>query len=60
VDTAEVYGGGRSEELIGRAIRDQPDVMVFTKVASAPRGTGYEPKNVRRAQRGAFDASVGG
>lgn len=49
VDTAEVYGKGRSEELIGLAIRDRPDVMTFTKVASRPRGTGFEPKNVRRA-----------
>jgi aryl-alcohol dehydrogenase-like predicted oxidoreductase len=49
VDTAEIYGNGRSEELIGRAIRDRPDVMVFTKVASAPRGTGYEPLSIRRA-----------
>ena len=48
-DTAEIYGGGRSEELIGRGIRGKPDVMVFTKVASAPRGTGYEPASVRRA-----------
>ncbi len=49
VDTAEIYGSGRSEELIGQATQDWPDVMVFTKVASAPRGTGYEPASVRRA-----------
>jgi aryl-alcohol dehydrogenase-like predicted oxidoreductase len=49
VDTAEIYGSGRSEELIGRAIRDRPEIMVSTKVASAPRGTGYEPGNIRRA-----------
>jgi len=49
VDTAEIYGSGRSEELIGRAIRDRPEVMVSTKVASAPRGTGYEPRSIRRA-----------
>jgi aryl-alcohol dehydrogenase-like predicted oxidoreductase len=49
LDTAEIYGDGRSEELIGRAIEGRPDVMTFTKVASAPRGTGFEPANVRRA-----------
>jgi aryl-alcohol dehydrogenase-like predicted oxidoreductase len=49
VDTAEMYGKGRSEELIGLAIRNRPDVMTFTKVASAPRGSGFEPENVRRA-----------
>ncbi len=49
LDTAEIYGRGRSEELIGRAIEGRPDVMTFTKVASAPRGTGFEPANVRSA-----------
>lgn len=54
VDTAEIYGHGRSEELIGRAIQGKPDVMTFTKVASAPRGTGFEPANVRRAAEGSL------
>jgi aryl-alcohol dehydrogenase-like predicted oxidoreductase len=55
VDTAEVYGSGRSEELIGRAIKRRPDVMVFTKVASAPRGTGYDPASVRRAAHASLE-----
>jgi aryl-alcohol dehydrogenase-like predicted oxidoreductase len=49
VDTAETYGDGRSEELVGRAVPAGPDVLVFTKVASAPRGSGYRPHEVRRA-----------
>lgn len=49
VDTAEVYGSGRSEELIGRALQNHPDVLVFTKVASAPRGTGYKAPDIRKA-----------
>ena len=49
VDTAEVYGDGRSEEVIGRAIQGCPEVMTFTKVASAPRGSGYAPHSIRRA-----------
>lgn len=49
VDTAEIYGSGWSEVLIGRAIRGRPKVMVFTKVASRPRGTGYERASIRRA-----------
>jgi aryl-alcohol dehydrogenase-like predicted oxidoreductase len=49
VDTAEIYGDGRSEQLIGQAISDRPDVLVFTKVASAPRGTGFGPGDVARA-----------
>lgn len=51
VDTAEIYGHGRSERLIGRAVEGRPDVMVFTKVASAPRGTGHQPARVRGAAR---------
>lgn len=47
IDTAEVYGGGRSEELVGRAIEGS-DVMVFTKVASKGAGSGYDAAGVRR------------
>lgn len=49
IDTAEVYGDGGSEELSGRAIQGHDDVMVFTKVASAPRGSGYARASIRRA-----------
>lgn len=49
IDTAEVYGGGRSEELVGKALQGRDDVMVFTKVASANAGTGYKPDQVRAA-----------
>ena len=28
-DTADVYGDGRSEQLIGRYLRDHPDAGVF-------------------------------
>jgi aryl-alcohol dehydrogenase-like predicted oxidoreductase len=49
IDTAEVYGGGRSEELVGRAVRDRPNAMVFTKVAPKPAGSGFRPEEVRRA-----------
>lgn len=47
VDTAELYGGGRSEELVGRALRGRDDVLVFTKVA--PDGSGVDARGVRRA-----------
>ena len=46
IDTAEVYGGGRSEELVGKAIEGS-DVMVFTKVASKGAGSGYDVAGVR-------------
>ncbi|HYZ12800.1 MAG TPA: aldo/keto reductase [Actinomycetota bacterium] len=49
IDTAEIYGSGRSEELVAKAIKTWPDIKIFTKVASAPRGSGYRPGDVRRA-----------
>lgn len=32
LDTADVYGDGRSEQLIGRFLREHPDVVVATKM----------------------------
>jgi aryl-alcohol dehydrogenase-like predicted oxidoreductase len=49
IDTAEVYGGGRSEEILGRVLKGRDDVLVFTKVGAAPNGTGYDPSSVRKA-----------
>ena len=50
IDTAEVYGNGRSEELVGRVLRDRPgEVMVFSKVAHF--GSGLRPDDIRRAIR---------
>jgi methylglyoxal reductase len=47
VDTAEVYGGGRSEELVGRALEGLDDVMVFTKLAPKGPGSGFGRNQVR-------------
>jgi aryl-alcohol dehydrogenase-like predicted oxidoreductase len=49
VDTAEVYGNGASEELVGRALAGYEHVMAFTKVAPRPVGSGFHPDGVRRA-----------
>jgi aryl-alcohol dehydrogenase-like predicted oxidoreductase len=50
VDTAEVYGDGVSELLVGRAISGRRDeVVVATKVAPRPEGTGFAPAQVREA-----------
>jgi aryl-alcohol dehydrogenase-like predicted oxidoreductase len=49
IDTAEVYGGGRSEELVGEAVKGHDDVMIFTKVAPSPTGTGFKKDEIRRA-----------
>jgi Aldo/keto reductase family len=38
VDTADAYGAGRMERLIGRALRDRGDVVVVTK-GGTDRGT---------------------
>jgi aryl-alcohol dehydrogenase-like predicted oxidoreductase len=50
IDTAEVYGDGKSEELVGRAIEGRRDeVVVATKVAPRPDGTGFRRDEVRAA-----------
>lgn len=46
VDTAEIYGRGRSEEIVGRALDGSDDVLVFTKLA--PSGSGFRRDDVRR------------
>jgi len=49
IDTAEAYGAGKSEEIVGRAVKRRPDALVFTKVAFAPAGSGYGAADIRRA-----------
>jgi aryl-alcohol dehydrogenase-like predicted oxidoreductase len=49
IDTAEVYGDGVSEQLIGRAIEGRGDVFIATKVGPQPEGTGFRPEQVLRA-----------
>jgi aryl-alcohol dehydrogenase-like predicted oxidoreductase len=50
IDTAEVYGDGQSEELVGRAIEGRREgVVVATKVAPKPDGSGFRSDEVRRA-----------
>lgn len=52
IDTAEGYGKGRSEELVGRAVAGRRDrVHVFTKVAPKGAGSGFRPEQVRGAIR---------
>ena len=51
-DTAELYGEGRSEEYLGRALRGhRPDVVIATKFGykTAPSNHRGQPENVRRA-----------
>jgi aryl-alcohol dehydrogenase-like predicted oxidoreductase len=56
IDTAEVYGKGVSESLVGRAISGRRDeVFVATKVAPSNEGSGFRPEQVRSA----CEASLG-
>jgi aryl-alcohol dehydrogenase-like predicted oxidoreductase len=54
IDTAEVYGPHRSEELVGRAVAGRPDILVFTKVAPDEGGSGFRPEQVKQAVRGSL------
>jgi len=50
IDTAEVYGAGHSEEVVALAVSGRrDDVLIATKVAPAPGGTGFRPPQVRDA-----------
>lgn len=50
IDTAEVYGDGVSESLVGRAVAGRRDeVLIASKVAPAPEGSGFRPEQVRVA-----------
>jgi aryl-alcohol dehydrogenase-like predicted oxidoreductase len=50
IDTAEVYGGGRSERLVGQAMAGRrDDLFIATKVAPRPSGTGFRASEVQRA-----------
>jgi aryl-alcohol dehydrogenase-like predicted oxidoreductase len=56
IDTAEVYGNGTSERLVGRAIAGRRDaVLVFTKVAPSDEGSGIRPEQIGRAVRGSLE-----
>jgi aryl-alcohol dehydrogenase-like predicted oxidoreductase len=56
IDTAEVYGDGVSESLVGRAIAGRRDeAVVASKVAPGPEGTGFRPEQIVAA----CEASLG-
>jgi aryl-alcohol dehydrogenase-like predicted oxidoreductase len=50
IDTAEIYGLGRSEELVAKAMAGRrDDLFIFTKVAPKPPGTGFRPDQIKQA-----------
>lgn len=48
IDTAEIYGMGRSEAVVARALEDRPDILIFTKVWHGVHGT-LTPDVIRAA-----------
>ncbi|MGH2739542.1 MAG: aldo/keto reductase [Actinomycetota bacterium] len=54
IDSAEVYGRGSSEELVGRAVASRDDALIATKVAPRPAGTGFARDEVRKAWEGSL------
>jgi aryl-alcohol dehydrogenase-like predicted oxidoreductase len=48
IDTAERYHETQNEALIGAALRD-PEMLLSSKVAPKPRGSGFRPDEVRAA-----------
>ena len=55
IDSAEVYGAGHSERLVGEAIKGHDDVLVFTKVAPRPAGTGFGAADIRKAAEASLE-----
>ena len=50
IDTAEVYGNGVSEQIVGKALQGRrDDVFLATKVGPKPEGSGFAPDEIRRA-----------
>ncbi len=56
-DTADVYGGGRSEEIIGRFLKEleSSDVFVATKIG---RGSMYPNKYSKKSIKSGIEASL--
>jgi aryl-alcohol dehydrogenase-like predicted oxidoreductase len=56
IDTAEVYGKGVSERIVGRAVQGRrDDVLVFTKVAPSSEGSGFRPEQIAGAIRASLE-----
>ena len=54
IDTAEVYGKGVSERLVGRAVAGR-QVLVASKVAPGPEGSGFRPEQIAAACEGSLE-----
>jgi aryl-alcohol dehydrogenase-like predicted oxidoreductase len=58
-DTAEMYGGGKSEEFLGEALGGhRDDVVIATKFLPRPKDQPYEPGALRRRIQEACEISL--
>jgi aryl-alcohol dehydrogenase-like predicted oxidoreductase len=58
-DTAEMYGGGKSEEFLGGTLGSRRDeVMIATKFSPRPADEAYEPGALRRRIEAACESSL--
>ncbi|MEM1837737.1 MAG: aldo/keto reductase [Pyrobaculum sp.] len=55
VDTAEVYGRGKSEEFVGELVKNRPEVVVATKVAGFHWGRVLKSAERSRRRLGRID-----
>lgn len=59
IDTADVYGAGQSEEVVGRAIAAKRDSVVLATKGSGPLGEGPNDRGLSRVHlTRALDASL--
>ena len=64
IDTANVYAGGRSEEIVGKAILSKRDKVILATKVRFPTGEGYNEQGLSRqriichACEGAGDAGI--
>jgi len=59
IDTAPFYGWGRAEEVVGRALRDRDEILVFTKCGTFRREDGSDYEDLRpRAIRAGVEESL--
>lgn len=58
-DTAEMYGGGQSEEFLGEALEDhREEVVIATKFSPRPGDQAWEPGELTRRITDACEASL--
>src|ERR1700733_9807664 len=58
LDTADIYGNGESETLLGRALQGRRDRVVLATKFGKPMGDGAERRGPRENIRDAVDASL--